>query len=264
MAGPRQAFPVRGAGGRRAAGPGFPPAEPGVPRLVRAGARDAHLPGRAVRPGGGGARLVAGRRLHPGLSVLAGPEHRPGAAAGRGGVRGAVDGVRGGGLGAAAAAAPPGPRARGARRAARLLGVHRVGPVLAGIRRPLGRAGRQPVAASRGAGPGRGGRRLADQFRSGRSEHRYHDPAAGPGHGGARGGGGRGRRGAGRGPAGVRPDGRRAPGPSGDRGPGPARHHQQQAPAGGCEPATVRASPVLASPVLASPVLASPVPAARI
>ena len=39
------------------------------------------------------------------------------------------------------------PCGRGARRAPRLLGVHRVGPVLAGIRRPVGRAGRQPVAA---------------------------------------------------------------------------------------------------------------------
>ncbi len=196
--------------------------------------------GRPVRPGGRGARLVAGRRLHPGLPVLADPEHRPGAAARRGGVRGVVDGLRGGGLGPAAPAAPPGPRARGARRAARLLGVHRVGPVLAGVRRPLGRAGRQPVAASRGAGPGRGGWCLADQLRPGRGEHGYHDPAAGPGHGGARRGGRRGRRGAGRGTGGLRPHRGRAAGPARDRGPGAAGYHPQQASAGGCEPAAVR------------------------
>ncbi len=240
VAGLRQASPVCGAGGGRADHPGFPPAEPGIPRLVRAGARDPHHPRRTVGPGRRGARLVAGRRLHPGRPVLADPQHRPGAAAGRSGVRGLVDRVRGSRLDPAAPAAASRPRAGGARRAAGLLGVHRVGPVLAGVRRPLGRAGRQPVAASRGARPGRGGRRLADQLRPGRSQHGDRDTAAGPEPGGACGGGRRGRRGAGRGTGGVRPQPGRAPGPARHGGAGPAGPDEQQEPAVRREPAAVR------------------------
>ena len=69
---------------------------------------------------------------------------------------------------------PPRPGRPGGR--AELLAGHRVDPVLAGLRRTVGAAGRQPVAASGGARAGRGGRRLAGQLRPGRGQHRRGDP----------------------------------------------------------------------------------------
>ena len=53
-----------------------------------------------------------------------------------------------------------------------------------GVRRAVGAARRQPVAAPGGARAGRGGRGMAGQLRPGRGQHRHRDPAdraAGPG-----------------------------------------------------------------------------------
>ena len=101
--------------------------------------------GRAGRRGGWwfGSRVPAGR------AVLAGPEPGPGAAAGGDRARRAVDRRRGGRLGAAA----PAGHGAGARSppwscVPELLAGRRVDPVLAGLRRPVGSARREPVAAS--------------------------------------------------------------------------------------------------------------------
>ena len=154
----------------RPAHPHVPRSEPGVPGLVRAGTRAGADRQVAHGPGGRDARLVARGRVPDRGAVLddAGDRAR-GAAGGRGGRR-AVDTVRGGGLEAAQAAGDLAPGARRPGGGAELLAARRVAAVLAGAGRAVGGVRRQPVAASGGAGAGRGGRGVADQLRAGHGQ----------------------------------------------------------------------------------------------
>jgi len=173
-----QVGPVRHAALRRGPNPHVPCREPGVPGLVRPGARAG--PHRQVAYGAGrrGARLVARRRVPDRGAVLDGARDRTCGAAGRRGVRRAVDTVRGG---HAEAAAPAAQLAAGDGRpggGAELLAVARVAEVLAGVRRPVGGVRRQPVAAPGRARPRLGRRGLADQLRA-RAGERGHRHRAG-------------------------------------------------------------------------------------
>ena len=174
---PDPAGQVCGPGGRRPARAGLSRAQPRVPGLVRARARPAPHARVAVRAGGRGARLVVRRRVHLRRPLLAAAQHRPRPAAGGRGHGRAVDPGRGQHLGAAAAAGHRRPRPGRAGGGAQLLAGHRVDPLLAGFRRAVGAARRQPVAASGGARAGRGGRGVAGQLRHRGGQHRHRDPA---------------------------------------------------------------------------------------
>src|SRR5215831_9082227 len=161
---------------RGAAGARLPRAEHRVPGVVRAGARPATHARRTVRPGSGGPVLVVRRRIHHRRALLAGPQHRSRAAAGRHSARRVLD--RGGDqhLGAAPVAGDTRARARGPRGGAELLAAGRVDPVLAGPWRAMGAARREPVAAPGDPRAGRRRRRVAGQLRHRDGQHRHRDP----------------------------------------------------------------------------------------
>ena len=163
---------------RRAAGAHLPRRQLRVPGLVRAGPGAGAHRQVADRARGRDPRLVAGDRLPDRGPVLDGPGDRARRAAGRGGVRGAVDTVRGSRAAAAAAPAVLAARAGRPGGGAQLLAAHRMAALLAGTRRPVGRVRRQPVAASRHARARLRRRGLARQLRA-RARQRGHRPRAG-------------------------------------------------------------------------------------
>src|SRR5262249_38170273 len=134
-----------------AAAPRVSRPEPGVPGLVRAGARVGADRQVAHGPGGRDACLVARGRVPDRGAVLDGAGDRSRGAAGGRGNRRAVGAVWGG----RAKAAPPASylaacagRAGGG---SELLAAFRMAALLAGARRAVGGVRRQPVAASGGA-----------------------------------------------------------------------------------------------------------------